>query len=210
MKMSSKECDLNELCKFLLSHVAVRDDVRRIERILKVNKGASYFPNMMTLEHVSYVVRIMENHFDQWKHKLWLWIETLGEDERLKARDYKKLPQGERSKYAPNKTRYTSGEGSKREHGKSLVSDKSKKRSDEIKNNWKIVWEDESIRTALTKEWKKIAGKYNRCQGYERTENTGGEEVAVGGGEGEGEEELVPEIDLHGVICNDVPLVVPV
>ena len=84
MKMSSKECDLNELCKFLLSHVAASDGVRRIERTLKVNKGASCFPNMMTLEHVSYVVWTMENNFNQWKHKL--WIETLGEDERLKAR----------------------------------------------------------------------------------------------------------------------------
>ena len=46
---------------------------------------------MMTVEHVTYVVWTMENHFDQWEHKL--WIETLEEDKRLKARDYKKLPQ---------------------------------------------------------------------------------------------------------------------
>ena len=64
MKTSRKDCELNELCKFLLSHVAGSDGVRRIERTLKVNKGASYFPNMMTLGHVTYVVWTMENHFD--------------------------------------------------------------------------------------------------------------------------------------------------
>ena len=211
MKTRSKESELNELCKFLLSHVAGSDGVRRIERFLKVNKGASYFPNMMTLEHVTYVVWTMENHFDQWKHKL--WIETLDEDEMLKARDYKKLPQDERAMYAPKKTRYTSGEGTKREYGKSLVSDKGKKRFEEIKKNWRVAWEDEGIRTALTKEWKTVAAKYNRCQGYDmRSENAG---VGGGGGEegdGEGEEEkkLVPDIDLRGVHCNGVPLVFPV
>ena len=68
------------------------------------------------------------------------------------------------------------------------MSNKGKKIFDEIKNNWKIAWEDESIRTALTKERKKLAGKYNRCQGYERTKNTGGEEAAEEEVEGEEEE----------------------
>ena len=81
-----------------------------------------------------------------------MWIETLEEDERLKARDYKKLPQDEREKYAPKKTRYTSGEGTKREYGKSLVSNKGKKRFEEIKRNWRVAWEDEGIKEALTEE----------------------------------------------------------
>ena len=48
------------------------------------------------------------------------------------------------------------------------------------------------------------------CQGYERTKNTGGEGVAEEEGEGEEKEELAPEIPLHGVHCNGVPLVIPV
>ena len=48
------------------------------------------------------------------------------------------------------------------------------------------------------------------CQGYERTKNTGGEGVAEEEGEGEEKEELAPEIPLHGVHCNGVPLVFPV
>ena len=58
----------------------------------------------------------------------------------------------------------------------------------------------------VTKEWRKNAAKNKMCQGYERTENTEGEEAA----EGEGEEEEVPEIKLHGDHYDDVPLVVPV
>ena len=53
--------------------------------------------------------------------------------------------------------------------------------------NWKVAWEEERIRTKLTEEWKKIAARYNMCQGYKRTKNTGGEEVAEeegGGGRG--------------------------
>ena len=196
VKTTKRECGLNELCKFLVTHVAGSDGVRRIERILKTNKGASYFPDVMTLEHVTYVVWTMENHIDQWRHKL--WIETLEEDERLKARDYKNLPQDERVKYAPKKTKYTSGEGTKREYGKTLVSNKGKKRFEEIKKNWKVAWEDEGIRAALTEEWKKIAAKYNRCQGYsgkktDEAEGVDGEE------EGREEEELVPVIDLQGI-----------
>ena len=91
VKTTRRECKLNELCKFLMAHVAGSDGIRRIERTLKVNKGASYFPNVMALEHITYVVWTIENHFDQWQHKL--WIETLDEDKRLKARNYKKLPQ---------------------------------------------------------------------------------------------------------------------
>ena len=50
------------------------------------------------------------------------------------------------------------------------------------------------------------AAKNKMCQGYERTKNTEGEEAA----EGEGEEEEMPEITLHGDHYNDVTLVVPV
>ena len=145
----------------------------------------------MTFEHVTYIVWTMKNHLGQWKHKL--WVETLKDDEKIKTKDYKRLQQGERAKYAPKKPRCTSGEGTKREYGKSLVSDKGKKRFEEIKK-WKFVWEDESIRTALTEEWKRVSAKNKMCQGYERTENTEGEKVA----EGKGEEDLVSEIALHG------------
>ena len=39
VKTTKRECGLNELCKFLVAHVAGSDGVRRIERTLKVNKG---------------------------------------------------------------------------------------------------------------------------------------------------------------------------
>ena len=65
VKTTRRECELNELCKFLLAHVAGSDGIRRIERTLKVNKGASYFPNVMALEHITYVVWTLENHFDR-------------------------------------------------------------------------------------------------------------------------------------------------
>ena len=100
------------------------------------------------------------------------------------------------------------GAGTKREYGKSLVSDKGKKRFAVIKKNWKVAWEDESIRTALTEEWRKSAAKNKMYQGLERTEDAEGK-GASGGGGGE-EEEEVPEIDLHGDHCNGVSLVVPV
>ena len=161
---------------------------------------------MMTLEHVSYVVWTLENHFDQWKHAL--WIETLKDDEKIKAKTYKRLENGEWEKYAPKKPRYTSGAGTKREYGRSLVSDKGKKRFAVIKKNWKVAWEDESIRAALTEEWRKCAAKNKMYQGLERTEDAEGK-GASGGGGGE-EEEEVPEIDLHGDHCNGVSLVVPV
>ena len=38
------------------------------------------------------------------------------------------------------------GEGTKREYEKSLVSDKVKKRFEEVKKHWKVAWEDESIK----------------------------------------------------------------
>ena len=65
IKASCKNCQLDELCKFFLWYVTERDGVRRAERTLSANKGSSYFPNMMTLEHVTYVVWPTENHFDQ-------------------------------------------------------------------------------------------------------------------------------------------------
>ena len=40
----------------------------------------------------------------------------------------------------------------------------------------------------MTEEWKKIAARYNRCQGCERTKNTGGEEAAEEEVDGEEEE----------------------
>ena len=115
------------------TYVAGSDCVRKFEGTLKVDKGASYFPNMTTLQHVTYVVWTMENHLDQWKHKL--WIDALENDEKIKARDYKRLQQCKKAKYAPKKLRYTSSEVTKREYGKSLVlvSDKDKKIFQEIK-----------------------------------------------------------------------------
>ena len=105
MKIARRECELNKLCKLPLWYVAGSDGVKKIKKTLKANKGASYFPNVMTLEHVTYVVWTTQNHADQWKHKL--WIETLKDGEKIKAKDYKTLPQDERSKYAPEKPRGT-------------------------------------------------------------------------------------------------------
>ena len=56
-----------------------------------------------------------------------MWIETLKDDKEIKAKDYKRLQQGERSEYAPKKPRYTSSAGTKREYDKSLMSDKGKR-----------------------------------------------------------------------------------
>ena len=74
------------------------------------------------------------------------------------------------------------------------------------KKIWKLAWEDESIRRAPAKEWRKSAAKIKLYQGLERTEDAEGGGAAEGGGE----EEEVPEIDLHGDHCNGVSLVVPV
>ena len=71
-----------------------------------------------------------------------------------------------------------------------------------------VAWEDETTRTALTKEWRRSASKNKMCQGHERTKNTEGEEAAEG--EGEGVEEKVPDIKLHGDHYDDMLLVVPV
>ena len=122
MKTNRKECELNKLCNFLLHYVAGSGGRRKVERTLKANKREYYFPNMMSLEHVTYIVPTLENHFDQWKHAL--WIETLKDNKKIKAKDYKRLEQGKWEKYAPKKPRYTFGAGTKREYGKSLVSDK--------------------------------------------------------------------------------------
>ena len=50
-----------------------------------------------------------------------------------------------------------------------MVSDKGKRRYEEIKKHWKVAWEDKRIRTKLTEEWKKVAAKNKLCSGYERT-----------------------------------------
>ena len=205
---ANKKCELEKLCKFILWYVAGSDGVRRITKTLMANKGTSYFPNMMTLTHVTYVVWTIENHLDKWRQIL--WIENLKDDDKLKAKSYKTLPPGEREKYAPKKTRYTSGEGAKRQYGKSLVSDKGKRRYEEIKKHWKVAWEDKRIRTKLTEERKKVAAKNKMCSGYERSEDTGGEEAGEAEGEEEGEGDLAPEIALHGDSYDDVMTVVPV
>ena len=83
--------------------VAGSDGVRRIEKTLVANKGASYFPNMMTSKHVTYVVWTTEDRLDQWKHSL--WIEDLKDDEKIKAKNYMILQQDERTKYALKKPR---------------------------------------------------------------------------------------------------------
>ena len=89
MKTSRKACELSELCKFLLHYVAGSDGRRKTEKPLKANKGAYSFPNMISLEHVTYVVWTTGNHLDQWKHTL--WIESLKDDEQVKAKNYKRL-----------------------------------------------------------------------------------------------------------------------
>ena len=67
-----------------------------------------------------------------------MWIEDLKDDEKIKAKSYKTLPHDERTIHAPKKTRYTSGEGTKREYGKLLVSYRGKKRFEEIKKTGRL------------------------------------------------------------------------
>ena len=122
----------------------------------------------------------------QWKHSL--WIEDLEDDKKIKAnKRYKTLQQHERAKYTPKKPSYTSNEGTKKVVQKLLGGNKGKKRFEETKKHWKVVWEDESTRTKLTEGWKKFAAKNRMCQ-----------------------EDLAPDIALHGDSYNDVTLVVPV
>lgn len=195
-KRNGSKCRMDELCRFVGNYVAPSEGVKQIEKRLKARKGASYVPHVMTAEHVTYAVWSLENHKEAWK--LLVMKEGLGEEERTKARNWKRLSGAERDKYTPKKTKYTSGEGEKRVYGRSLMSRAGKRRFDEIKKNWEAGLNDEETRSSFVKEWKVWTKKNHKCRGHERVE----EEAEEGDGDSEGmdgEERLqAPEIAMPG------------
>ena len=134
---------------------------------------------MTTLERVcTYVVWTIENHLGQWKHSL--WIEDLEDDKKIKTnKSYKTLQQDERAKYTPKKPNYTSSGGTKRVYRNLLGSDKGKKRFEETKKHWKLVWEDKRVRAKLTeaKDMREQGAQKSRRQqkGRERGRGRGRE-----------------------------------
>ena len=142
---------IEALCHFIGMYVGGTYGVQKITKWLKDNKGKSFL-DLMTVDDVAWCVVLVENHVEGWERDM--LKARSADDEKEKYKNYRDIvDEEERAKYAPRPSRYSSGDGIKREFGKEIWSEEGHQVFQEVKKNWSEALSDKNTWLWMVKGW---------------------------------------------------------